>query len=599
MIVVLTLHDGRCKVAPESFLGDTLYNKFRQACQAGGAPDSRLLGSPAAKLDQVPILIKALQHYGFQPRIDPALAVALRGRAIEARASIESAQDRLAMAEIQLAKKGYSLMEFQRIGVETIAPRRSFILGDDTGCTKTFQLLTAAPPGPLMALATAKAKRVWGRESEMWRPDLSRTILDGKGSFKWPGVSELVALNYELLPPCPAEIRKAIKLATIKRKAFEDRGQTEDAAAQQERLDDAAKALEACLTLAEACPKGMTLVIDEAHRLKTPSSSRTQRARFLIKTVLGAGGRVWGATGTPLLNRPEELSSLLYTFNLFDESFGTWPRFVRLMQGKQEFFGGYKWGEPMPQAAAAIARVMLRRLYHEVQPQMPRRMYQIIDVDGNAAVRKAGQQAQAELEALGVSLEDVVGMGEQVPFEMLSKARKMLATSLIPDMLEIVEEHEEIGEPLLVFSAHRPPVDALAGRPGWAVITGDVSSKDADLIVEEFQAGKLKGVGISIRSGGESLTLTRSHISLFVDLDWVPAANHQAEARNDRMGQTRGVLIKRLNIPGTIYERVNELLALKTQLFAQTINAAAIKPGERPKGFTPEALDAAAEGRSL
>lgn len=599
MIVNLSLKGGLCIAEPAQYLGDTLYTRFRQACTAGGAPENRSAKAPAARLDGVPILIKALQHYGFQPRIDPALAVALRGRASEARESISRAQDRIKFATVQLAKKGYSLMQFQEIGVEAMAPRRSFLLGDDVGCCKTFQALTAAPEGPIMVCATAKAKRVWPREAEMWRPDLERTVLDGKGTFRWPSSGELVCLNYELLPACPNELRKAAKLADLKRRALEERGAIEDAKEEELKSARAMDALAQAEAVAAACPKGLTLIFDEAHRLKTAKSQRTVRARRLIKTVLAAGGRAWALTGTPLMNRPEELSSLLFTFNLFEESFGSWPRFLRLMQGKKLFHGGYAWGEPMPQAAAALARVMLRRLFREVQPQMPRRMHQIIDVDASSAIRKIDAQAAADLAARGTSIEDIVGMGEDVPFEMLSYARKAMATALIPAMLEIAEEHEEAEEPLLIFSAHRPPIDALASRPGWAVITGDVSSKQADLIVEQFQAGKLKGVGISIKSGGEALTLTRSHISLFVDLEWVPALNHQAEGRNDRMGQTRGVLIKRLNVPGTLCERVNAILAEKTELIAQTVDAAAIRPSERPKGFTPEALDAAAEGRSI
>ena len=40
-------------------------------------------------------------------------------------------------------------------------------------------------------------------------------------------------------------------------------------------------------------------------------------------------------------------------------------------------------------------------------------------------------------------------------------------------MLAVVEDYEQALEPLVVFSAHRAPIDTLARREGWEVITGD------------------------------------------------------------------------------------------------------------------------------
>ena len=53
---------------------------------------------------------------------------------------------------------------------------------------------------------------------------------------------------------------------------------------------------------------------------------------------------------------------------------------------------------------------------------------------------------------------------------------------LPPELLELPQ-----GEPLVVFSAYRAPVDLLAGREGWASITGDTSSTRRGEIVEAFQ----------------------------------------------------------------------------------------------------------------
>lgn len=104
-------------------------------------------------------------------------------------------------------------------------------------------------------------------------------------------------------------------------------------------------------------------------------------------------------------------------------------------------------------------------------------------------------------------------------------------------MLEYIENAEEQDVPLVVFSAHLGPLDALLFRPGWAVINGLTSPEKRQEIVREFQAGNLKGLGVSIQAGGIGINLTHAWKGIFVDLDWSPAANWQAEDRLARIGQ--------------------------------------------------------------
>ncbi len=137
-------------------------------------------------------------------------------------------------------------------------------------------------------------------------------------------------------------------------------------------------------------------------------------------------------------------------------------------------------------------------------------------------------------------------------FESFSRIRALLAQSRIPAMLEMVEEYEEAETPLLVFSAHKAPIKALENRSGWAIITGETSAEDRFDIVKRFQEGKLNGVGLTIGAGGVGLTLTRASNILFVDLDWKPSMNIQAEDRAHRIGTNAdNILIKRMVVPIT------------------------------------------------
>lgn len=68
---------------------------------------------------------------------------------------------------------------------------------------------------------------------------------------------------------------------------------------------------------------------------------------------------------------------------------------------------------------------------------------------------------------------------------------------------------------------------------------------------------------MTIRAASESLTLTRAATVLFVDRDWVPARNEQAEARAHRIGQTRPVMVLRFVADHPIDRRVASIIAAK------------------------------------
>lgn len=562
MIIALTLGDRQAVIKPAIFL-DRHFDKYRAACEAGGAQFDRGLKANTAALERVPAVIEALRKDGFEPRVHPDLEQALLAHARTMRADVQLAQGRIELVGAQLAKSGLSLFPFQAIGVQWLAPRRSALLCDDPGLGKTIQLLTAAAHGaPLIAVAPAVAKGVWLREATRWRPDLTPYVLSGRGSFRVPLPGDLVILNPDILP----------------------------ALEQQDDDGDLVK-----LQPFKDLLPGTQLLVDECHAFKNGKALRTQRLRALAKAVWKANGKVWGATGTPLMNRPEELASLLTTFGLFQECFGTWTRYLRVMNGNKRQWGGYEWGQPQPAAIEGIRRVMLRRRREEVLPDLPTKLYEYIDVELDAAGMAAIERARQLLQEAGVDLSQAILESKSLggAFEELSRLRKQLASCMLPHVLDMLPEYEDAGEPVLVFSAHRAPIDALGKRPGWAVITGDTPASERTRIEEAFQQGILKGLAGTIEAAGVAITLTRAHQAIFIDREWTPALNQQAEDRICRIGQSRGVVIKVLNVPDTIYEDINALLIAKQRTIDSTVNAAAVRPTDINR-TTAAALEKAA-----
>jgi SWI/SNF-related matrix-associated actin-dependent regulator 1 of chromatin subfamily A len=158
------------------------------------------------------------------------------------------------------------------------------------------------------------------------------------------------------------------------------------------------------------------------------------------------------------------------------------------------------------------------------------------------------------------------------PFEEFSEVRALLAEARIPDMLSLVEQHEETSTPLVVFSAHRAPIEALRGRDGWEVIMGGQSSVATQGVVRRFQEGDLRGVGLTIRAGGYGHTLTRASDVLFVDQSWVPGENRQALDRVRRIGQEASrILVTRLVSDHPLDRHVMALLDEKQAVIDQAV----------------------------
>lgn len=542
MILLLPSDPDACQVLPAASLGRERFPAFREICDRLGVHYDAGRNLRLAPHDVVHNLIAELEAAGLKPTVHPDVLASVRGSAKAAEEATAAARGRAVNPPA-----GLSLRAFQGPGVAWLAPRRTALLCDEMGLGKTVQALMAIEPGArVLVVATAKLKRNWEVEAKRWRPEFKTAILDGRESFRWPDEGEIVCTNHDILPM--SRIERSRKRAANMPVPAE----------------------------APAPPGPVYVIVDEAHRVKSGKALRTIRMRELIRAALGAGGRAWGLTGSPLMNRPEELASLLTTFRLFETSFQSWPNFLRLMNGKKNLWGGFWWGEPRAAAIECLRRVMLRRRFADHITEIPGKLYQDIDVDVDASTRRADAEARAELAARGIDLVQALTDGtELVGFEALSRARKALATCKIPALLELVEEYEEAEEPLVVFSAFRPPIDLLGARKGWGTITGDTTSREAQEVVAAFQAGALKGIALTIRAGGEGLTLTRGHHVLFVDLEWTPMANEQAEARVYRIGQTKGVIVKRLVARKTLDEDVLVTLSAKAKMVNQIINAAA------------------------
>jgi non-specific serine/threonine protein kinase len=76
---------------------------------------------------------------------------------------------------------------------------------------------------------------------------------------------------------------------------------------------------------------------------------------------------------------------------------------------------------------------------------------------------------------------------------------------------------------------------------------------------------------LSLKAGGTGLNLTAASHVVHFDRWWNPAVENQATDRAFRIGQRRNVLVHKFVCSGTIEERIDALIAEKTQLSADLL----------------------------
>jgi SWI/SNF-related matrix-associated actin-dependent regulator 1 of chromatin subfamily A len=133
-------------------------------------------------------------------------------------------------------------------------------------------------------------------------------------------------------------------------------------------------------------------------------------------------------------------------------------------------------------------------------------------------------------------------------------------------------------EQIVVFSQSKQAIHLLtrrlhaAGIP-TSVITGDTSTSHAvrGRITDDFQQGKTRVFAGTIRACGEALTLTAASTVVFLDRDWNPSKNRQAEDRAHRLTQKNAVHVIDVMARNTIDLGRHQRIEVKWQWLQQIL----------------------------
>ena len=485
-------------------------------------------------------------------------------------------------AEMEMIKRRAAATGAKPYQVEDavwLAGKDRALLAHQQGLGKTaIALLALSRSRGAIVICPVNVVENWADEAQRWAPEFTPVIIRSKDDFKFPQQGEIVIVGYDRIPD---------EFKSGKKKVIPKNGKPFKYFHGSMIAEDLKQKLSQC-----------SVIVDEAHFVKKQNTIRGLKVMSMCANATSS----WMLTGTPIANRPIDLKGILKVGDMFESTFKNAATFDELMrpvyeeitvpgkkkdpnapksdddeEDEEENTGPRKiktivdWLPPLPQAHRLLEQVMNRRLKKDTL-DLPEKTYTDEKVELNDAnLEKEMDDALADWEhSSGV---DENGMPTDLPpFEQFAKMRADVARYKIPAALQIVQQFEQRGEPLLVFSSHRQPVETIGNRPGWAIIEGGILPKKRRQIVKAFQNGELKGIALTIIAGGVGITLTHAATALFVDLDWNPGNNEQAEDRIHRIGQeSESVNVIRLVVDHPMDAHVNSLLAKKQKWIRDAI----------------------------
>ncbi len=424
--------------------------------------------------------------------------------------------------QIKLPKELY---QFQREGVEYIASTKGrCIIADDMGLGKSAEALVYLrfySTGRTLIVAPSNVTYKWrDEECRKWWPEKSVEVVR-TGKEKIPDVDILI-MSYGIMVS-KLEMLKMLNIQNI--------------------------------------------ILDEAHYVKGVKAQRTRAAKSLINSGVP---RVLLVSGTPFLNNPGELFTLL---NMLD------PKgFNNYFSYAVRYCGAYKqegiWVFPKDvvtnreELEKRLQRYLIRRTKNAVELQLPDLTRSYLPI---------------ELSAKKEYMDEVSRFKEwrkehkkANPLAQLTALRQLLGNLKVEPTVELAESILEAGRKVVIFAHHKETVARLIKALfayGVGVISGDVQDKDRQKQAKDFllDTSKLRVMIITV-AGAEGINLFSASDIIFCEREWTPAKEEQAEARLHRIGQKSAVTSYYLVVKDTIDEKMDRLVRLKREVIGQVIS---------------------------
>lgn len=286
------------------------------------------------------------------------------------------------------------------------------------------------------------------------------------------------------------------------------------------------------------------VVQDEAHRSKNSKAQRTKAVVGICKNLKADALRLL-MTGTPMLNRPDELIPVLDALGVLKPVFGGGARF-KYRYCRFDNWGKVVGADNVEELHQMLKQVAIRRLRKDVLT-LPNKGRGILRTEMTAKYAREYKLAEQNLvDYLRGIKGDKYSLSERAhAITLLNVLRRLSGLAKVESAIQQAEDLLAEGEQVFLACWHKDVADALALRlmkHGVSVLTGETSPANRQKVVDDFQSGKNKVFVGNIESAGVGITLTAARHILVVELPWTPAALQQVEDRLHRIGQQREVI---------------------------------------------------------
>ena len=433
------------------------------------------------------------------------------------------------------------LRNYQRVGANFLSTTGKCILADDMGTGKTLQTITACEElGAKRVLVVCPNSLKWNWHDEVGKwTDSKAVVVDGARAKREKAIEEFdgkyLIINYE-----------SMRLHEELQKMHWD-----------------------------------VLVLDEAHKIKNRKAQQTKA----VKKV--KADRVFLLTGTPMLNRPDELWSLLH--RLYPDKFRSYWRFVERYCTITDNGWGKEIGMGTPEQQEELKRllapIMLRRTKKEVLTELPDKIHQrfLVELTGKQAkIYKSMERDAIATLSNGETIAAPVVIAQITRLRQIAVSTQLLSEEVAESakfeaLMELIQDNIT-GHKIVVFSQFRRAIELFSKQLDeagikWVAVTGAVKQEDRHQATKDFQEkDDVRVMLATIEAAAHGLTWTAADIAVFLDRHWTPAINAQAEDRLHRMGQKNSVTIVNMVARGTVEEYIEKLLEAKGESFDAIVN---------------------------
>lgn len=429
------------------------------------------------------------------------------------------------------------LLPFQEEDVKKLIDRKGILIGNEMGTGKTYEAIaldlirrvdsTHTAPKTLVIAPLTILETTWMRKFNELAPHLRTIVIDPKARGKFLAALkeddyDVFILHWDVLRIIKQQLQQVI---------------------------------------------WFHIIADEAHRAKNRKAQQTRALKSLRTQYRSA------LTGTPVMNKPQDLWSIL---NWLYKS--SWPGFWKFYEAFVDYriiypHGYHEIKGPKNEKLLRenINSYFVRRTKKEVLKDLPDKYYTEIEVDLHPKQRRAYDQMKKEMIAWLETQDGTKPLAAPVVIAQLIRLQQfaLAYADVIYDMSpegEIVSGSVRLTEPsskvdalfqilednpdesIVIFSQFKQAIRLVETRLNksgtrYVRITGDDDQADRVSAVDDFQGGKANIFLGTIGAGSEGITLTRSSTVIFLDRDWTPARNAQAEDRLHRIGQKDAVQV--------------------------------------------------------